>query len=418
MSRVFVTGLGTVSSLGHSAETLWRALLAGKSGIDRLTRIDVSDLPAKIGGEVRGLDEPPFELSDRVSWRRMDRATRFAVCAAQQAIHDAGLSADILRDRCAVVVGAGLSGMETLQEQTEILLTRGPRRVSPMTIPLLMPNAAPANVSLAFGVKGPAWTVSGACASSGLAVIEACDLLRRGTVDCVITGGTEASITRLGIASFCNMGAMAKRANDCPQKASRPFDLNRDGLVMSEGAGVLVLESEASVRRRGVSPCAELLGYGSTSDASHLVAPDPAGDGAARAVEMALKSSGLVAEKIADSLYVNAHGTGTQANDVSETRALRRVFGNAADRLQISSTKSMTGHLIGAAGALESIACVLALRDGRIPPTINLETPDPDCDLDYVPLRSRSTDVRFALNNTFGFGGHNVCLVFGRPENV
>lgn len=417
MSRVFITGLGAVTSLGHSVETLWNALLNGKSGIDRLTRIDLSDLPATIGGEVRGLEEPPFPLNDRVSWRRMDRATRFAVCAAHQAIADAGLSPTELRERCAVVIGSGLCGMETLQQQTEILLTRGPRRVSPMTIPLLMPNAAPANVSLAFGINGPAWTVSGACASSGLAMIEACELLRRGAVDCVVTGGTEASLTRLGIASFCNMGAMTKRLDDSPQKAVRPFDLNRDGLAMSEGCGLLVLESEESVQRRGVTAYAELIGYGSTSDAFHLVAPEPSADGATRAIELALQSSGLAPASVADGLYVNAHGTGTEANDASETRALRRVFGDAADRLQISSTKSMTGHLIGAAGAVESIACVLALRDGQLPPTINLETPDPECDLDYVPLKSRASDVQFALNNTFGFGGHNVCLVFQRAAN-
>ena len=414
MSRVFITGLGAVTSLGHSVESLWNALLRGESGIDRLTRIDVTDLPAKVGGEIRGLEEPPFQLNDRVSWRRMDRATRFAVCAAHQAIAGAGLSDDELRERCAVVIGSGLCGMETLQQQTEILLTRGARRVSPMTIPLLMPNAAPANVSLAFGITGPAWTVSGACASSGLAMIEACELLRRGAVDCVITGGTEASLTRLGIASFCNMGAMSKRGDDSPQKAVRPFDLNRDGLVMSEGAGLLVVESEESVRRRGVTPYAELLGAGSTSDAYHLVAPEPSADGAARAIELALENSGLTADSVAGDLYVNAHGTGTEANDVSETRALKRVFGEASERLQISSTKSMTGHLIGAAGAVESIACVHALRDGQLPPTINLETPDPQCDLDYIPRVRRASDVRFALNNTFGFGGHNVCLVFGR----
>jgi len=413
MSRVFVTGLGSVTSLGHSVESMWRALLSGQSGIGPLTRIDVTDLATTIGGEVPGLEEPPFELNDRVAWRRMDRSSRFAVCAAHQVVTDAGLSQSDLTERCAVVVGAGLSGLETLQQQTDVLLKRGPRRVSPLTIPLLMPNAAPACVSLAFGITGPAWTVSGACASSGLAIIEACELLRRGGADRAITGGTEASLTRLGIASFCNMGAMTKSSNDRPHKAVRPFDLNRDGLVMSEGAGLLLLETEASLQRRGAVPYAELIGHGATSDAYHLVAPDPSATGSAKAVQLAIEHAGLVASEIADNAYINAHGTGTRANDVAETQALRRVF-DAADQLQISSTKSMTGHLIGAAGAIESIACILALRDGQLPPTINLETPDPECDLDYIPLRSRSADVQFALNNTFGFGGHNVSLVFRR----
>ncbi len=399
---------------------MWRALLSGQSGIGPLTRIDVGDLATTIGGEVRGLDEPPFKLNDRVAWRKMDRSSRFAVCAAHQVVTDAGLSEDDLRDGCAVVVGAGLSGLETLQQQTDVLLKRGPRRVSPLTIPLLMPNAAPACVSLAFGITGPAWTVSGACASSGLAINEACALLRRGGADRVITGGTEASLTRLGIASFCNMGAMTKSSNDRPHKAVRPFDLNRDGLVMSEGAGLLLLETEASLESRGAVPYAELIGHGATSDAYHLVAPDPSATGPAKAVQMAIEHAGLVASEIADNAYINAHGTGTRANDAAETQALRRVFGDAADQLQISSTKSMTGHLIGAAGAIESIVCILALRDGQLPSTINLETPDPECDLDYIPLRSRSADVQLALNNTFGFGGHNVSLVFrrvaGRPS--
>ena len=416
MSRVFVTGLGVASPLGNSVSEFQANLLAGRSGLRKLQRTDVSDLPAQIGGEVDGLDEPPVKLNERVAWRKMDRASRFAVAAAAQAIEDAGIQPAATDIRCQVVIGAGLSGLDTLQQQTELLLTRGPRRVSPLTIPLLMPNAAPANVSLVFGIRGPALTVSAACASSGLAMIEAAEALRRGAADVVVTGGTESSLTRLGIAAFCNMGAMAKCYNNAPEKAVRPFSADRDGLVMSEGAGIVVLETEESLRRRGGRAYAELIGWGSTSDAWHLVAPDPSCKGTTAAIEQAIHSAGLAPEDIADRVWVNAHGTGTPVNDALETKALKRVFGDAAHRLRISSTKSMTGHLIGAAGAVESVACVRALLEGHVPPTINLDIPDPECDLDYVPHESRKVNIDYAINNTFGFGGHNVSLLIGRVD--
>lgn len=416
MSRVFVTGMGVVSPLGNSVGHLWSGLTEGRSGIDRLQRIDTTDLPATIGGEVRGLDEAPFDLPEQVAWRRMDRASRFAVSAAKQAIDDAGIAPSEFGHRCGVIIGAGLSGLDTLQQQTDILLTRGPDRVSPLTIPLLMPNASPANVSLAFGIRGPAFTVSVACASSGLAIIQAAELLRSGAADVVITGGTESSLTRLGIAAFCRMGAMATKFNDDPQRAIRPFDLNRSGLVMSEGAGILILESEQSVDRRNAKPHAEVLGYGSTSDSCHLVRPEPSGQGAAQAIRQALKSANVYESEIASKTYINAHGTGTKANDVAETLALKEAFGESARQLKVTSTKSMLGHLIGAAGAVESVACVRSLQTGIIPPTINLETPDPECDLNLVTGSAQQADIQYAINNTFGFGGHNVSLILGRSQ--
>lgn len=414
MSKVFVTGMGVISPLGNSVEQLWLRLTKGQSGIARLQRIDTTNLAATIGGEVHGLETAPFDLPAQVAWRRMDRASRFAVTAARQAIDDADISPAEYGHRCAVVIGAGLSGLDTLQQQTDILLSRGPDRVSPLTIPLLMPNAAPANVSLTFGIRGPAFTVSAACASSGLAIIQAMELLRSGAADVVITGGTESSLTRLGIAAFCRMGAMATRFNDDPQRAIRPFDANRSGLVMSEGAGILVLESEDSVARRGAVPHAEVLGYGSTSDAHHLVRPESSGQGAAHAIRQALTSAGTRASEIASKTYINAHGTGTRANDVAETLALKEAFGEFTEELQVSSTKSMTGHMIGAAGAIETVACVRTLRTGIVPPTINLETPDPECDLNIVTGAAKQADIRYAINNTFGFGGHNVSLMLGQ----
>lgn len=416
MSRVFVTGMGVVSPLGNSVGHFWSNLVEGRSGIRRLERIDTADLAATIGGEVQGLDEAPFDLPEQVAWRRMDRASRFAVSAAKQAIDDAGIVPAEFSHRCGVIIGAGLSGLDTLQQQTDILLSRGPGRVSPLTIPLLMPNAAPANVSLAFGIRGPAFTVSAACASSGLAIIQATELLRSGAADIVITGGTESSLTRLGIAAFCRMGAMATKYNDDPQRAIRPFDANRSGLVMSEGAGILILESEQSVARRGATTHAEVLGYGSTSDACHLVRPEPSGLGAAQAIRHALVSAGLDQLNIASRTYINAHGTGTKANDVAETLAVKEAFEAAAQQLKVSSTKSMTGHMIGAAGAVESVACVRTLQTGIIPPTINLETPDPECDLNVVVGSAGQADIQYAINNTFGFGGHNVSLILGRAS--
>ncbi|MCA9090557.1 MAG: beta-ketoacyl-[acyl-carrier-protein] synthase II [Planctomycetaceae bacterium] len=410
---VVVTGVGVVSSLAIGRANFAAALMAGRSGLRRLTRIATDDLPCKIGGEIPG-DWLDGETYGPQVARQMDRASRYAVHASREALLDAGLSLEQLGPRVGIVIGAGLSGLDTLQMQTERLLEKGPGMVSPFTIPTLMPNAAPANISLAFGVTGPCYTVSSACASSGHAIINAIEMLRRKACDVVITGGTESSLTRLGMAAFAKMRALATSFNDNPAGAVRPFDKNREGLVMSEGAGIVVLETLEHARARGAQPQATLLGYGLTTDAHNIVRPEAEGIEPGRAIRNAVLSAGLQTEDIAERTYINAHGTGTSLNDATETRAIKRAFGDDAKRLQISSTKSMTGHLIGAACGLETVACVVALQQQQLPPTINYETPDPDCDLDYIPNTARSTPVDYALNNSFGFGGHNVTLLLGR----
>ena len=414
MNRVVITGLGTVNPIANTVPQFWEGLVAGRSGIRRVDQIATDDLAVRIGGEVQNAPVERAELNDRVCTRRMDNASLFAVLAAREALEDAGLFGTDLGERGAVVLGAGLAGLMTLQQQTEKLLNDGPRRVSPLTIPLLMPNAAAANISLAFDLRGTSYAVSSACASSGHAIVDAIRLIRAGEADVVVTGGTEASMTRLGFASFINMRAMARDCEESPSGAVRPFDARRDGLIMSEGAGVLVVESEEHARRRGRTPYAELIGYGMTSDAHHLTHPEPEARMATRAIELAVSRAELQPGDVASSLYVNAHGTGTKLNDVMETRALHGAFGKSAGRLQVSSSKSMTGHLIGASCGLEMIACCLALREGLLPPTINLEQPDPECDLDYIPGAARRSPVEYALNNCFGFGGHNVSLLIRR----
>ncbi len=414
MHRVFITGVGVVSCVGTDRDSYWGALTTGRCGLTELTVHDTTDLPVTIGGEIREIDLDQINLNDRVSAKRMDRASQFAVWGANQACCDAGLEPSSMGTRCGVILGAGLSGLSTLQTQTEKLLNRGPARVSPFTIPMLMPNAAPANVGMALDINGPCYTVSSACSSSGHAMINAIEALRNGQMDAVITGGTESSMTRLGIAAFCKMGAMSTRYNDEPTRSVRPFEANRVGLIMSEGAGVLVFETEEAMSRRGVQPYAEVVGYGSTSDSHNIVAPDPEAVQATAAIRNAIESANLSVKDIAAETYVNAHGTATEFNDLMETAALRNVFGDDATKLQISSTKSTIGHAIGAACGLEMIACSMALRTGILPPTINYETPDPRCDLDYIPNESRLSDVRFAINNTFGFGGHNVSVMLAR----
>ncbi len=418
MQRVFISGVGLVCPLGNDRKTVWQQLLAGQSGISQLTQIDVSDLEVKIGGEVRGFDPKCVEVNERTAARKMDRASLFAVGAALQALQDAGLSEHPLGRNGAVVLGAGLSGLLTLQEQTENLLRGGPRKVSPMTIPLLMPNAAAANICIATGFKGPAYTVSSACASSGHAMIDAARLIACGEADVVITGGTEASLTRLGMASFINMRAMAKGFNDNPTQAVRPFDRERSGLIMSEGAGCLIFESENHLRKRGAKAYAEFLGRGVTSDAFHITQPDPGACEAGRSVTECLSNCRLLPEEIADRIYVNAHGTSTKFNDAAETLALKAGFGHAAERLRISSTKSMSGHLIGAAAGLEMAICCMALVNRQLPPTINLKNPDPECNLNYLPgTEAVRADIDYAMNVSFGFGGHNVCLMIGRGND-
>lgn len=410
MNRVVITGVGTVSCLGNDSQTLRTNLLNGRCGIARLQRLDTTDLKVTIGGEVRDLERSHIEVNDRIAFRKLDWASRFAVHAAREALSDAELTDSIKGTATAVILGAGLSGMDTLQTQTEKLLDRGPSRVSPLTIPMLMPNASPANVCLAFDLTGPAYTTSSACSSSAHAMIDAFEMIRRGDAKTVLTGGTESSMTRLGIASFCNMGAMSNRYNDCPTQSVRPFDAERAGLIMSEGAGLLVFENEQHALKRGATIYAEVAGYGSTTDVHHIVQPDPNAVQATRAINQLLARSKWKAAEIAGSTYVNAHGTATVLNDAMETLALKNAFGDAARKLQISSTKSMTGHMIGAAGGIEMIISAMTIRNGVLPPTINYETPDPDCDLDYIPNQAREVKIDHAISNSFGFGGHNVCI--------
>jgi 3-oxoacyl-[acyl-carrier-protein] synthase II len=413
MSQIVISGLGVVTSLGKNLNEFWDGLMNGRSGIRPLTRMKTDDLQVTIGGEISDLDLETLQehLGDLIDVRRIDWATRFALVAAREALLDANLPLNNLGTRVAVILGSGLSGMETLQEQTERLIEKGPRRVSVFTIPMLMPNASPANISLAYGAKGPAYTVSTACASSGNAIIDGYEMLQRGEVDIVISGGTEASLTRLGLAAFSNMKAMNKGSNDDPAKSVRPFNKERNGFIMSEGAGIVIMESAEHLAKREGTAYAELIGYGSTSDSFHLVQPDPNAVEATRAINQAFEQAGLSPAEIADNIYVNAHGTGTKLNDAMETVALKKVFGDAADKLQVSSTKSMTGHIIGASCGIETVACSLALKTGKLPPTINYEEADPDCDLDYIPNEAREAQVEYALNNSFGFGGHNISLL-------
>lgn len=418
MERIFVSGMGFATCLGNDRETFWSNLTSGVCGLDTLKLHDTTDLLVNIGGEVMDLDKDRINVNDLVATKKMDRASQFAVYAAHEALEDAGLPTTDLGDRTAVILGAGLAGLETYEFMMERLLTKGPSRVSPFTIPMLMPNAPPGNVSLAFGIHGTAYTTSSACSSSGHAMIDAIDYLRNGKADVVVTGGTEASLTRLGIASFSNMKAMCRNRNDEPKKSMRPFDSDRSGFIMSEGASILIFETETNLRKRGGKAWAEVVCGASTSDSYHLVQPDPDGRKAIVAIQQALDIAGLSPEEIADETYVSAHGTSTKFNDSMETVALKTVFGDAAEKLQVSSIKSMLGHMIGAACATEMSACCMALHQGLLPPTINYDTPDPDCDLNYVPNTAISKDVRFAINNSFGFGGHNVSLIAKKLEDA
>jgi 3-oxoacyl-[acyl-carrier-protein] synthase II len=368
-------------------------------------------MEVRIAAEVKNFD-PVAILGRRVA-RRNDPFTLFALEAARQAIADAGLELDDdLRQATGVFIGSAIGGLNTLLKNYDILKTSGPRRVSPFMVPMMMPNAASATVAITHGLRGPNLCIASACATGSHAIGEAAEVIRRGHAEVMVCGGSEAVITRLALSGFKNMGAVSTR-NDEPQRASRPFDAERDGFVMGEGAGVMVLESPEHARRRGARIYAELVGYGATADAAHITAPDEEGDGAARAMERALRTAGLAPEAVD---YINAHGTGTHLNDSMETRAIRRAFGPHADRLAISSTKSMMGHLMGAAGAVEAIACVKSLETGWVHPTINYEYPDPECDLDYVPNQARRLEPEVVLSNSFGFGGHNGCLVFRRWE--
>jgi 3-oxoacyl-[acyl-carrier-protein] synthase II len=395
-----------VTPLGLDVPSTWDALVHGRSGIGRITRFDPAPYETQIAGEVKGFEATTY--MDRKEVRRTDRFAHYAVAAAAQALKDAKLESPPDRERIGTAIGTGVGGLETLVDQVILMEQRGPSRLSPFLVPMLMANAASAQISMQFGLKGPSLTHVSACASSSHAIGECGEIIRRGQADVMVTGGAEAAVLPVAIGAFSTMHAMSRR-NDDPERASRPFDKDRDGFVLSEGAAVVVVEEREHALRRGVRIYGELVGYGATADAYHITSPSPEGEGNARAMKMALDQAGMRPDQID---YINAHGTSTQPNDREETDAIKRVFGQHAYKLMVSSTKSMTGHLLGAAGALEAIACLLALRDGCIPPTINYTTPDPALDLDYVPNEARAKQITTALSNSMGFGGHNASLIF------
>jgi 3-oxoacyl-[acyl-carrier-protein] synthase II len=405
--RVVITGVGAVTPVGNTADEFWAALLEGRSGIGPITRFDATGFATRIAGEIKGFDS--LKYIDKKDDRKFDPFLKYAVACATMAVEDAALKTDSVDPtRFGVLVGSGIGGLETLLSNYEVLRTKGPDRVSPFFIPMLIVNMASGVVSMRLGAKGPNSSVVTACATGNHAIGDATKIIQRGDADVMIAGGSEAIIIPLTIAGFCQMKAMSTR-NDDPTRASRPFDAERDGFVCGEGGGLLVLESLEHARRRGARIYAEVVGYGMTGDAHHMTAPDPEGDGAARAMAAALHDAGLEPSAVG---YINAHGTSTPYNDKFETIAIKRVFGEHARKLAVSSTKSMTGHLLGAAGGIEAIATAFALYHGMLPPTINYEKPDPECDLDYIPNQARKQEVEVALSNAFGFGGTNATLAF------
>jgi 3-oxoacyl-[acyl-carrier-protein] synthase II len=412
MTRVVVTGVGAVTPVGNNASDTWDAVVAGRSGVGPITRFDASGLRTRIAAEVKGFS--PYSHLSRKEARRMDPLVHYAVSAAGEAIHDAGLGdwPSLDRSRVAVVVGAAVGGMTTMVAQHAELLAQGPRSIGPFFIPAILTDTPGAVIALKHKYTGPSFALTAACATGNHIIGEATSLIRVGGADAVICAGTEACIVALGIAGFDAMRALST-TNDDPAGACRPFDKMRNGFVMGEGAGVLVLESLQHAEQRGASIYAEVVGYGATADAYHLVAPDPDGDGACAAMRIAMESAGIVPEQVD---YINAHGTGTQLNDAIETRAIKRAFGDAAYRVPVSSTKPITGHLLGAAGVVEAVITLMAMEHSVLPPTINLTTADPECDLDYVPLVWRCAEVRVAMSNAFGFGGHNATVLFSRLD--
>ncbi len=405
--RIVVTGIGMVSALGHNAADNWKHLIAGKSGIRRITLFDPSAYDSQVAGEVPDFD--PSAYMDRKEARRADRTTQFAIVAAEEALKQANYQVDPANGAdFAVVIGTAIGGITTLMAEYDTLLAKGPGRVSPFLMPMMLADMTSGQLSIRLGAKGVNYALVSACASGADSIGEAANIIRRGDAEIAIAGGTEAAITPISMAGFSAAKALTT-ANEPPERASKPFDVNRDGFVMGEGAGVLVLESEEHAIARGATILGELAGYGATSDAFHITQPDENGEGAARAMRKALAQAGLASDDID---YVNAHGTSTPMNDKLETVALKKVFGEYAYELPISSTKSMTGHLLGAAGAVEAAACIMALKHGIIPPTANFETPDPDCDLDYVPNVARSASLEAVMTNSLGFGGHNASLIF------
>jgi len=396
-----------ISPLGVGVKENWEAICQGKSGIGPVTRFDITDFPSKIAGEVKGFN--PEDFIDKKETKKMDIFIHYALASGMMALKDSGLIIDESNaDRVGVLVGAGLGGLSTIERYHSVLLEHGPKRISPFFIPMLIVNLAPGQISIYFGARGPNSSVVTACATGNHSIGEACRIIQRGDADVMIAGGAESTITPLAIGGFCSMRALSTR-NDEPQRASRPFDKDRDGFVIAEGAGLLILEELEHATRRGARIYAEIIGFGCNADAYHISAPSPNGMGAAKCMEIALKDAGINYDEVD---YVNAHGTSTPLNDLSETMAMKTVFRDRARKIAVSSTKSMTGHLLGAAGGVEAIYSVLAITHGVIPPTINYETPDPECDLDYVPNTPREAAVRVVMSNSFGFGGTNATLIF------
>jgi 3-oxoacyl-[acyl-carrier-protein] synthase II len=411
--RVVVTGLGAVTPVGNDHKAFWASLIEGRSGIGPITRFDASGFDVRFAGEVKGFDPTPH--LDAKEIRKTDRFVQFGIVAAKMAVADAHLDLSAVDPyRFGVYVGSGIGGMETFEKQFAILREKGPDRISPHFIPMMIVNMASGQISIELGAKGPNFSQVSACASGAHAVGEAFKAIQRGDCDVMIAGGSEASITPMAIAGFSSMRALSAR-NDAPERASRPFDADRDGFVMGEGAGLVLLETLEHAEKRGAPIYCEMAGYGTTADAYHVTAPAPQGEGAARAMEMALQDAAMAPEEID---YINAHGTSTPMNDKFETLAIKTVFNSHAKTLAVSSTKSMTGHLLGAAGGVEIIACALAIKESTVPPTVNYETPDPECDLDYVPNRARRQEVRAAISNSLGFGGHNVALLVRKFPNL
>ena len=411
MREVVVTGLGMVTPVGLSVDDTWRAILAGTSGIGPITRFDTAGFDTHFAAEVKGFD--PQRYMDHRLARRTDRYAQFGIAAAMQAVADAGLTVDEQnRTRIGVLIGSGIGGIETLSNAVTTLNARGPQRVSPLAVPMFIPDMASGQVAIMLGACGPNFATVSACSSSGHALGEAAEIIRRGQADVMVAGGADASIVPVSVAAFNSMHALSTR-NEEPQSASRPFDATRDGFVLGEGAAVLILEAAEAARARGAGVLARLAGYGSSDDAYHITAPSPQGRGAAEAMRMALCQAGLAPEAVQ---YINAHGTSTDVGDKAETDAIKEVFGEHARRVMVSSTKSMIGHTLGAAGALEAAFCILAMRDGIVPPTMHLTQPDPECDLDYVPNQARRAELAVTMSNSFGFGGHNVSLLLTRSE--
>jgi 3-oxoacyl-[acyl-carrier-protein] synthase II len=410
--RVVITGLGLITPVGVGVGTSWSGMTGGRSGIRRITRFDASAFQTQIAGEVDGFD--PEDYMEPKEVKKMDRFIHFGVAASTMAMEDSGLKIDEHNaPRVGVFVGAGMGGLPAIEHYHKVLIEKGPRRITPFFIPMLIINLAAGQVSIKFGAKGPNSAVATACATGSHAIGDAFKVIQRGDADAMIAGGTESVITMMGIGGFNAMKALSTR-NDEPQKASRPFDRDRDGFVMGEGAGIVILEELSHAVRRKARIYAEIVGYGLTGDAYHITAPAPGGEGAARCMAMALKDGGADPRQVG---YINAHGTSTKYGDEIETAAVKTVFGDHAYKLAISSTKSMTGHLLGAAGGVEAVVSVLSIYDGVMPPTINLDNPDQECDLDYIPHESRKADIEYALSNSFGFGGTNACLLFKKFES-